>query len=194
MSRLSFILAVAFASATGVCTELATFAGGCFWCMEHPFDTLDGVVSVTVGYTGGEDSTPTYEEVSAGKTGHAEAVQVEFDATRISFEELLKVFWRNIDPTQLNRQFCDVGTQYRTAVFYHSEQQKEIAEASKKKLEADSGIGAFVTEVVPAGVFYPAEEYHQEYYKRNPIRYRIYRGLCGRDGRLEEIWGDESTP
>ncbi|HEX9079360.1 MAG TPA: peptide-methionine (S)-S-oxide reductase MsrA, partial [Desulfuromonadaceae bacterium] len=142
--------------------EKAAFAGGCFWCMEHPFDELPGVVSVTVGYTGGQKKNPTYEEVSAGGTGHAESVQVVYDEKRISYEKLLDVFWHNIDPTTPNRQFCDAGNQYRTAIFYYSETQRKIAELSKKALEKSKPFkGPIVTEIEPAGVFYPAEEYHQ---------------------------------
>ncbi len=173
--------------------EKATFAGGCFWCMESPFDKLDGVVSVTVGYTGGRTVKPTYEEVSAGGTGHAESIEIVFDPAKIGYAQLLDVFWRNIDPTTPNRQFCDVGTQYRTAIFYHGAEQKALAEASEKALE-DSGRlpRRIVTEIVPAGEFWPAEEYHQHYYKKNPIRYKFYRYNCGRDQRLEELWGRDA--
>ncbi len=170
--------------------EKAAFAGGCFWCMEHPFDELPGVISVTSGYTGGHKINPTYEEVSAGGTGHAESVQVIYDPKRISYEKLLDVYWHNIDPTTPNRQFCDAGNQYRTAIFYYTETQKRLAELSKKALEKSKPFkGPIVTEIVPAGVFYPAEEYHQHYYRKNPIRYRFYRQSCGRDKRLKELWG-----
>ncbi len=170
--------------------EKAAFAGGCFWCMEHPFDELPGVVSVTAGYTGGAKKNPTYEEVSAGWTGHAESVLVVYDPGRISYEKLLDVYWHNIDPTTRNRQFCDAGTQYRTAIFYYTETQKRLAEVSKQALEKSKPFGGpIVTEIVPAGVFYPAEEYHQHYYRKNPIRYRFYRQGCGRDKRLRELWG-----
>jgi peptide-methionine (S)-S-oxide reductase len=172
--------------------ETATFAGGCFWCMEHPFDELPGVVSVTSGYTGGTKRNPTYEEVSAGGTGHAESVQVVYDPARISYASLLERFWHNIDPTVKDRQFCDVGHQYRSAIFYHSEEQRRLAEASKKALEKSRRLkGPIQTEIVPATEFWRAEEYHQHYYKKNPIRYRFYRTSCGRDRRLREIWGDE---
>ncbi len=172
-------------------TEKATFAGGCFWCMEAPFDKLPGVVSVTAGYTGGQLKNPTYEQVSAGGTGHAEAVQIVFDPQKIGYEKLLPVFWHNIDPTVKDRQFCDVGNQYRTAIFYHDAEQKRQAERSKAALEKSNPFPEpIVTEIVPAGVFYPAEEYHQQYYKKNPIRYRFYRTSCGRDGRLKELWGE----
>ena len=170
-------------------TALATFAGGCFWCMEAPFDKLDGVISTTSGYTGGEKADPSYKEVSAGITGHTEAVQIVFDPSKVSYKKLLEVFWRNIDPTVRNRQFCDVGSQYRSGVFYHSEEQKRLAEASKEAIEkSDKLPGPIVTEITEAATFYPAEEYHQDYYKKNPIRYKYYRSGCGRDRRLEELW------
>jgi peptide-methionine (S)-S-oxide reductase len=170
--------------------EKATFAGGCFWCMEHPFDQLNGVVSVTSGYTGGRKANPTYEEVSSGTTGHAESIQIVYDPAKISYTKLLDVFWHNIDPTVKDRQFCDSGNQYRSAIFYHSEEQKRLAEESKKALEKSGRFkGEIFTEIVPASDFYPAEEYHQHYYKKNPIRYKFYRYNCGRDQRLEEIWG-----
>jgi len=173
--------------------EKATFAGGCFWCMEHPFDELPGVVSVTSGYTGGHKKNPTYEEVSAGGTGHAEAVQIVYDPAIASYEKLLSVFWHNIDPTARDRQFCDTGHQYRSAIFYHNEEQHRLALQSKAQLEK---IKTFrepvVTEIVQAAEFYPAEEYHQHYYKKNPIRYKFYRTTCGRDRRLKELWGDEA--
>ncbi len=171
-------------------TENATFAGGCFWCMEAPFDKLPGVVSVTPGYTGGHVKNPSYEQVSAGGTGHAEAVRIVFDPARIGYDKLLEVFWRNIDPTVRDRQFCDVGSQYRTGIFYHSEEQRLAALKSKEALEkAKPFNGPVVTEITEAGEFYPAEEYHQQYYKKNPIRYRYYRSGCGRDNRLKELWG-----
>ncbi len=172
--------------------EEATFAGGCFWCMEHPFDELEGVVSVTVGYTGGHKKNPTYEEVSSGTTGHAESVQIVYDPAKIMYTKLLDVFWHNIDPTVQNQQFCDIGTQYRTAIFFHTEEQKQLAEESKKALETSGRFkGPIYTEIVPASEFYPAEEYHQHYYKKNPIRYKFYRYNCGRDQRLKELWGSE---
>jgi peptide-methionine (S)-S-oxide reductase len=171
--------------------EKATFAGGCFWCMEAPFDTFPGVVSVTVGYTGGKRKNPTYEQVSAGGTGHAESIQIVYDPQKISYERLLDVFWRNVDPTVTDRQFCDVGHQYRTAIFYHSPEQRRLAEQSTAALEKSKPFnGAIVTEIVPADEFYPAEEYHQRYYKKNPLRYKFYRLRCGRDRRLKELWGD----
>lgn len=179
--------------APGESLEKATFAGGCFWCMEAPFDKLPGVVSVTVGYTGGRKEAPTYEEVSAGGTGHAESVQIVFDPSKINYAQLLQVFLHNIDPTVKDRQFCDVGNQYRSAVFYHSPEQKRLAEESKKLLERSKQFREpVVTEIVPAGNFYPAEDYHQHYYRKNPIRYKFYRSGCGRDRRLKELWGQNA--
>jgi peptide-methionine (S)-S-oxide reductase len=170
----------------------ATFAGGCFWCMEPPFDKLDGVISTTSGYTGGRKANPTYEEVSAGTTGHAEAVEIVYDPRKITYAQLLDVFWRNIDPTTPDRQFCDVGSQYRAAIFYHDETQRGLAEQSKRAVAERLG-RPIVTQVVPAATFYAAEEYHQDYYRKNPIRYRFYRTGCGRDRRLEEIWGKATS-
>ena len=170
--------------------EKATFAGGCFWCMEHPFDEIPGVISVTSGYTGGHKNNPTYEEVSAGGTGHAEAVQVVYDPAKVTYDKLLNVFWHNIDPTTKDRQFCDSGNQYRSAIFYHSAEQQRLALQSKVQLEKIKTFkGPVVTEIVQATEFYPAEEYHQQYYKKNPIRYKFYRTNCGRDRRLKELWG-----
>lgn len=170
----------------------ATFAGGCFWCMEGPFDELDGVLSTTSGYTGGYTANPTYERVSAGGTGHAEAVEVAYDPQRISYQELLTVYWRNIDPTTPNAQFCDHGDQYRPAIFYHSEAQRRLAEASKEEVERTKTFSAsVVTEITQATEFYPAEEYHQDFYRKNPIRYKFYRLTCGRDARLTELWGSD---
>jgi len=178
------------AASAHAATAIATFAGGCFWCMEGPFDTLEGVVSTTSGYTGGNTDNPTYPEVSSGATGHAEAVQVVYDPDKISYEQLLTTFWHNIDPTVKNRQFCDVGSQYRSAIFYHDEAQKKLAEESKAALEQAIFGKALATEIVPAGRFYPAEDYHQDYYMKNPLRYKYYRFSCGRDQRLEQIWGE----
>ncbi len=170
--------------------EKATFAGGCFWCMEHPFDEIPGVVSVTSGYTGGLKKNPTYKEVSAGGTGHAESVQVVYDPARVTYEKLLSVFWHNIDPTAKDRQFCDSGHQYRSAIFYHNEEQRRLALQSKALLEKNKTFKEpVVTEIVQATEFYPAEDYHQHYYKKNPIRYKYYRYRCGRDQRLKELWG-----
>lgn len=173
--------------------EKATFAGGCFWCMEHPFDELPGVVSVTSGYTGGHKVNPSYEEVSSGTTGHAESIQVVYDPAKIGYDKLLDVFWHNIDPLARDRQFCDNGEQYRSAIFYHNEEQHRLALQSKKALEASKRFKEpIATQIVAAGVFYPAEEYHQHYYKKNPIRYSYYRLSCGRDRRLKELWGAPS--
>ena len=170
--------------------EKATFAGGCFWCMQPPFDKLDGVISTTVGYCGGKEENPTYKQVSAGRTGHAEAVEILYDPSRVSYTELLNVFWMNIDPTQENGQFADIGAQYRTAIFYHSEEQKRLAEASKRELKNTGRFSKkIVTEIVPATPFYRAEEYHQDYYKKNPLRYKIYRYGSGRDDYLVRKWG-----
>lgn len=178
-------------AATGTAT--AVFAGGCFWCMEPPFDKLPGVVSTTSGYIGGHVANPTYEQVSAGRTGHAEAVQVKYDPRQVSYEKLLQVFWHNIDPVAVDRQFCDVGDQYRSGIFTIGEKQRQLAEASRRKWQ-DSGRfeRPIATEIVAATTFYPAEGYHQDYYEKNPIRYKYYRFSCGRDGRLEELWGSDS--
>lgn len=191
LSMLLALPAAAQQSGNGQELAAATFAGGCFWCMEPPFDELDGVVSTTSGYTGGKVENPTYEHVSAGDTGHAEAVKVVYDPSKVSYETLLKVFWRNIDPLTKDRQFCDVGSQYRSAIFYHNDEQRRLAEASRAELEQSGKLpGPIATEIVPAGKFYPAEEYHQDYYRKNPIRYKFYRYTCGRDQRLEEVWGN----
>jgi peptide-methionine (S)-S-oxide reductase len=169
----------------------AIFAGGCFWCMEAPFDALDGVISTTVGYTGGHTDAPSYEQVSSGSTGHAEAVRVVYDPKKLSYQKLLEVFWHNVDPLDAGGQFCDRGTQYRSAIFATNAEQRRLAEASKRELAASGRLqGKIVTEIVPAGPFYPAEEYHQDYYRKNPIRYRFYRRGCGRDHRLEQLWKD----
>jgi len=169
---------------------VAVFAGGCFWCMEPPFDKLDGVTATTSGYTGGVKPNPTYEQVSAGSTGHLEAVRVEYDPARITYERLLEVFWRNIDPLDAHGQFCDKGEQYLSAVFVADDQQRAAAEASKVALERSGKLpGPIVTRILPAAPFYPAEEYHQDYYRKNPLKYSYYRWGCGRDARLERLWG-----
>jgi peptide-methionine (S)-S-oxide reductase len=184
------ILVIPFATVQAA-TEKATLAGGCFWCMEAPFDTLPGVVSVTPGYSGGKEINPTYEQVSSGVTGHAEVVQIVFNPSKTSYSRLLDIFWHNIDPTVSDRQFCDAGSQYRSAIFYHSEEQRRIALQSKAALEKNKPFkGSIVTEITPFGDFYAAEEYHQHYYKKNPLRYKYYRKSCGRDRRLNELWGD----
>jgi peptide-methionine (S)-S-oxide reductase len=170
--------------------EVATFAGGCFWCMEGPFDVLPGVVSTTSGYTGGHKVNPTYEEVTTGTTGHTEVVQVVYDPRKVSYRQLLEVFWRNIDPTTPNAQFCDQGSQYRSGIFYHTEEQLRLAKASRDHIERTKSFREpVVTEITPAKAFYRAEEYHQDYYKKNPLRYKYYRANCGRDNRLEQLWG-----
>ena len=171
-------------------TAVAIFAGGCFWCMEPPYDKLPGVIATTSGYTGGHVANPTYEQVSAGGTGHAEAVQVRYDPTKISYATLLDVFWRNIDPVAVDRQFCDVGSQYRSAIFTASAEQQRLAEASKRRLERSGRFDRpIATGIVAASTFYPAEAYHQDYYRKNPVRYRFYRWNCGRDQRLQQLWG-----
>jgi peptide-methionine (S)-S-oxide reductase len=173
---------------------IATFAGGCFWCMEPPYDKLDGVLATVSGYTGGSKVDPTYQEVSAGGTGHTEAVQITYDPAKVSYQQLLEVFWRNVDPLDAGGQFCDRGSQYRTGIFVHDAEQRRLADASKQAL-ADSGRFAqpIVTEIVEADTFYPAEDYHQDYYEKNPVRYKFYRWNCGRDARLAELWGDQAT-
>lgn len=171
--------------------EKATFAGGCFWCMQPAFDRLDGVISTTVGYTGGKTENPTYSDVLSGRTGHAEAIQVEYDPSKITYDELLDTYWMSIDPTTVNRQFYDTGTQYRTVIFYRNEKQKELALASKQKLEASGTFvdKSIVTEIVEASPFYPAEEYHQDYYQKNPEQYDRYKHESGRVKFFEKIWG-----
>ena len=169
----------------------AIFAGGCFWCEETAFEGLEGVISVTSGYTGGQTKNPTYEQVSAGWTGHAESVEVLYDPAKISYERLLEIFWHNVDPLQRDGQFCDHGTQYRSAIFYRDESQRKAAEDSKRKLEEQPRFnGKIATQIVPASIFYPAEEYHQQFYKKSPLRYQTYRLGCGRDARLRELWGE----
>lgn len=169
---------------------IATFAGGCFWCTEADFDKLPGVISTTSGYIAGTVTNPTYKQVSSGTTGHIEAVQVRFDPAKTNFARLLAAYWPTIDPLTLNRQFCDGGPQYRSAIFYHNSDQKKKIEVSKAELVASGRFSQpIVTEILPATTFYPAEEYHQNYYVKNPIRYAFYRSGCGRDGRLEEVWG-----
>ncbi len=170
----------------------AIFAGGCFWCMEKPFDQIDGVVSTTSGYIGGTVKNPTYQQVSAGSTGHTEAVRVVYDPAKVSYDKLLYVFWRNIDPFVQNRQFCDTGTQYRSGIFVIGKEQKEAAEKSLKDIETRFAPRRIYTAITNADAFYPAEDYHQDYYLKNPTKYNFYRWNCGRDQRLKEIWGDEA--
>ncbi len=192
---LAFLAALADSSSARAesADAIATFAGGCFWCMEPPFEALPGVVSATSGYTGGRTEEPSYEEVSAGGTGHAEAVRIVYDPSQVSYDQLLDVFWHNIDPSAKDRQFCDVGSQYRSAIFVHDAEQKRLAEASREALRASGRLkGPIATQIAPAGPFYPAEEYHQDYARRNPLRYRFYRNGCGRDARLREVWGADA--
>ena len=170
--------------------KVATFAGGCFWCMQRPFDDLQGVVKTVPGYTGGDIADPSYEEVSSGSTGHAEAVQVHFDPALIGYADLLQVFWRNIDPTQRDGQFCDHGSQYRSAIFYGDENEYRLAMESLKAIEETGRFEAIHTKIEPLSDFFSAEEYHQDYYKKNPIRYKFYRSACGRDRRLKQLWND----
>jgi peptide-methionine (S)-S-oxide reductase len=168
---------------------VATFAGGCFWCVESDFDHVAGVISTTSGYTGGHLANPTYEQVSAGGTGHAESVQVIYDPSKVSYAQLLTYFWHHIDPTVKDRQFCDYGHQYRTAIFVHNDEEKKLAEQSKEKV-AEQLKKPIYTEIDEAGPFYPAEEYHQDFYKKNKVKYEFYRWNCGRDQRVKQIWGD----
>ena len=196
MSLAALAAAQAFAATQVVVPPghaLATFAGGCFWCMEPPYDKLPGVTATISGYSGGRTVNPTYEQVSAGITGHAEVVQVVYDPKVVSYEKLLEVFWVNIDPTVKDRQFCDGGNQYRTAIFYHDDAQRKAAEASRAALEKSKPFKEpIVTPIEMAGAFYPAEDYHQDYYKKNPVRYNFYRNGCGRDARLKQLWGDKA--
>ncbi|MDH3309149.1 MAG: peptide-methionine (S)-S-oxide reductase MsrA [Gammaproteobacteria bacterium] len=169
-------------------TATAVFAGGCFWCMEPPYDKLPGVAATTSGYSGGQLVNPTYEQVSAGGTGHIEVIQVTYDPKQVSYEKLLEVFWRNVDPLDKGGQFCDRGSTYTTAIFYQNEEQKKLAEQSKIEIEKKLG-KSVVTAIRPAATFYAAEDYHQDYYNKNPLRYKYYRYSCGRDQRLEQLWG-----
>lgn len=174
-------------------TATAIFAGGCFWCMEPPFDALPGVISTTSGYTAGHTVDPTYQSTSSGKTGHTEAVKIVYDPSKVSYEKLLHVFWRNHDPLTANAQFCDRGSQYRAGIYFGSEEERKLAEASKAELEKSGRFKSKITtEIVAQTAFYDAEDYHQDYYQKNPIRYRIYRTGCGRDRRLNELWGAEA--
>lgn len=168
----------------------AYFAGGCFWCMEEVFEKVPGVTAVTSGYMGGRGENPSYEQVSAGGTGHAESIEVVYDQAQVSYAALLDTFWRNVDPVTPNAQFCDHGSQYRAVIFYQTEEQKRLAEESKQKIEQSGRIhGPIVTELTPASPFYPAEDSHQDYYKKNPVRYKFYKYSCGRAQRLEDLWG-----
>ncbi|SDZ96757.1 peptide-methionine (S)-S-oxide reductase MsrA [Microbulbifer marinus] len=185
---LLLLVAVAGSAEQSKNIRTAIFAGGCFWCMEPPFDKVDGVLQTTSGYSGGHVKNPSYEQVSAGGTGHAEVVQVTYDADKVSYAQLLDVFWRNVDPLDKGGQFCDRGDQYRSEIFYGTEEEKALAEASKKRVATKLG-KKIATKIKPASTFYPAERYHQNYYQRNPVRYKYYRYRCGRDQRLEEVWG-----
>jgi peptide-methionine (S)-S-oxide reductase len=167
---------------------VATFAGGCFWCVEEAFDHVRGVVSTTSGYTGGRVENPTYEQVSAGATGHLESVQVIYDPEVVSYRQLLEVFWSNIDPTDAGGQFCDRGSSYGSAIFYRNEEQRRLADTSKREIERARGFEV-VTPILPAMTFYPAEGYHQDYHRKNPVRYKFYKWNCGRARRLQEVWG-----
>jgi peptide-methionine (S)-S-oxide reductase len=193
---LAFSALVGTASAGMVAPDdraTAIFSGGCFWCMEPPFDKTNGVIATISGYIGGTLNHPTYEQVSAGGTGHAEAVKIVYDPSKVSYSELLHIFWRNVDPLRKDAQFCDTGHQYRSAIFYLDDEQKKLAEESKEELEKSGRFSQpVVTEIAKAGPFYPAEKYHQDYYVKNPNRYTFYRWSCGRDARLEQIWGSEA--
>jgi methionine-S-sulfoxide reductase len=172
--------------------QTATFAGGCFWCMQPPFDQLDGVLSTIAGYAGGHVQNPGYEQVCAGTTGHTEVIQIAFDPGRVSYTQLLEVFWRNIDPTAVNRQFVDIGNQYRSAIFYNSEEQRQQAETSRSALAASGRFNQpITTEITALDTFYPAEDYHQDYYQKNPQRYKSYHDHSGRDQYLDRVWKDE---
>ena len=168
---------------------VATFAGGCFWCLESDFDHVPGVLSTVSGYTGGNVKNPTYHQVSEGGTGHAEAVEITYDPTKVTYEQLLIYFWHHVDPTQKDGQFCDIGHQYRTAIFVHDDEQRKLAEASRKNVAAELGKPIY-TEIQEAGPFYKAEDYHQDFYKKSELRYKFYRWNCGRDQRLKKLWGN----
>jgi peptide-methionine (S)-S-oxide reductase len=184
----SFNLAPGNATDSGA-TAKAYFAGGCFWCMEEAFEKVDGVIEAVSGYMGGTVKNPSYEEVSSGRTGHAESVEVRYDPAKVTYTQLLEAFWRNVDPVTPNAQFCDHGTQYRAAIFYQGNEQRRLAEESKRAIEQSKRFAQpIVTEVVAASEFYPAEEYHQDFYKKNPIRYKYYKFSCGRAQRLESLW------
>lgn len=184
------LLCLLLARAAGAAEAVATFAGGCFWCTESDFEKVPGVLSATSGYTGGTLDSPTYAQVSSGRSGHIESVEVRFDPAVVGYERLLEVFWHSIDPYTPDAQFCDHGPQYRSAIFYHDEAQRAAAERTREALQDQyPGRPEIVTEIVPATRFWPAEDYHQDYYRKNPVRYRYYRWGCGRDQRLDELWG-----
>jgi peptide-methionine (S)-S-oxide reductase len=184
------LVAPMVATAADVKPGVAIFAGGCFWCVEADFDKVPGVLGTVSGYIGGSFPNPTYEQVSAKQTGHAEAVRITFDTAKVSYEQLLAVYWKSIDPTTADRQFCDVGAPYRTAIFVTDDAQRQAAQASLAALETRKPFKqAIVTQIERATTFYPAEDYHQDYYRKNPIRYKYYRSSCGRDERLQQLWG-----
>ena len=185
--------AVTGATAQAPKTATAIFAGGCFWCVEADFDKVPGVISTTSGYINGKTKNPTYKEVSAGGTGHAEAVEIVYDPSKVTYAKLLDVFWRNIDPLVKDRQFCDSGDMYRSAIFYRSDEEKKLAEETKKRVEAKFAPRKVYTEITKADTFYKAEDYHQDYYKKNEARYNFYRWNCGRDQRLEQLWGKKES-
>jgi peptide-methionine (S)-S-oxide reductase len=194
--RLSFSVLIGLALVMGASaqtkpsnTAVATFAGGCFWCVEADFDKVDGVISTTSGYIGGHLANPKYEQVVSGNTGHTEAVEIVYDPAKVSYDKLLDVFWRNHDPLVKDRQFCDRGSQYRPGIFFHSDEQQQLAETSKSTVQARFSPRLVQTEITKATTFYKAEDYHQDYYLKNPVRYKFYRFNCGRDARLEELWG-----
>jgi peptide-methionine (S)-S-oxide reductase len=191
IAALALSTGAAAAQAEGkAATARATFAGGCFWCVEEAYDKVPGVLATTSGYMGGKVKDPTYEQVTTGRTGHAEVVQVEYDPAKVSYAKLVEVFWRNIDPTQKDGQFCDYGSQYRSAIFYHDEEQKRVAEASRAALQKTKPFrGEIVTEITKAAPFYSAEGYHQDFHLKSPARYKFYKSGCGRDARLQQLWG-----
>ncbi|NKC11896.1 MAG: peptide-methionine (S)-S-oxide reductase MsrA [Gammaproteobacteria bacterium] len=192
LASIALLSAVSVTGATES-ADIATFAGGCFWCVEADFDHVPGVKKTISGYTGGKTENPTYDDVTYGDTGHFEAVQIHFDPSKVSYAELLEVFWRSVDPTDAGGQFCDRGSSYRTAIFAHSQEQLEAANKSKTGLEKTATLKQpIVTPILKAGTFYTAEEYHQNYYTKSPLRYRFYRYSCGRDARIEELWGQEA--
>ena len=196
-AALGLVLAAAFAAAQNAApanTAKATFAGGCFWCVEADFDKVPGVLSTTSGYIGGTVANPTYEQVAAKRTGHAEAVEIVFDPSQVSYEKLVEHFWRTIDPTTKDAQFCDHGSPYRTAIFANDAAQLKVAQASLEALKKNKPFKEpVVTEILSAGPFYKAEDYHQDYYKKNPVRYQYYRSACGRDARLKQLWGSQAA-
>lgn len=187
-----FLLTLGISISAVANAETATFAGGCFWCMDSEFAELPGVAKVVSGYTGGHTANPTYEEVSAGNTGHFESIEVTFDPAKISYAKLLDLYWHNIDPTDEYGQFCDKGSQYRAGIFYHNDEQKKLAEASRARVQKILGQDV-ATIIEPASIFYPAEDYHQDYYIKNKVRYKMYRMGCGRDAKLDEVWKDKPT-